>query len=114
GGEPLEQARPLLALLRRIKAKSALSVVLFTGYSWAEIQRMPVAREALTYVDVLIAGRYDASQSVREPLRSSANQTLHRLTDRYTEADLQAVPPAEIILTTDGETLLSGTDPVKW
>lgn len=114
GGEPLEQARPLLALLRRIKAKCALSVVLFTGYSWAEIQRRAAARDVLTCVDVLIAGRYDASQSVREPLRSSANQTLHRLTDRYTEADLQAVPPAEIILSVEGEVLLSGADPVKW
>jgi anaerobic ribonucleoside-triphosphate reductase activating protein len=114
GGEPLEQARPLLALLRRIKAKCALSVVLFTGYSWAEIQGWPIARDVLTCVDVLIAGRYDASQPIREPLRSSANQTLHRLTDRYTEADLQAIPPAEIILTVEGEVLLSGADPVKW
>ncbi len=114
GGEPLEQARPLLALLRRIKAKCALSVVLFTGYSWAEIQGWPIARDVLTCVDVLIAGRYDATQPIREPLRSSANQTLHRLTDRYTEADHQAIPPAEIILTVEGEVLLSGADPVKW
>ena len=120
GGEPLGQARPLLALLRRIKAETAcssecaLSVVLFTGYSWAEIQRRPTARDMLACVDVLVAGRYDRSQPVREPLRSSANQTLHRLTERYTETDLQALPPAEIILTAEGEVLLSGADPVKW
>jgi anaerobic ribonucleoside-triphosphate reductase activating protein len=116
GGEPLQQRRPLLALLRRVRRETALSVVLFSGYAWAEIAAMDGAEALLACVDVLVAGRYDRSQRIDSPtdLRSSANQTLHLLSDRYTLDDLRAVPPAELIVTPQGEVLLSGTQPVTW
>jgi hypothetical protein len=28
--------------------------------------------------------------------------------------DLQAVPPAEVIITPEGKVLVSGVDPIKW
>src|SRR5689334_12617899 len=40
GGEPLQQRAGITALLRRIKAETALSMILFSGFSWAEIERM--------------------------------------------------------------------------
>lgn len=113
GGEPLQQRRALLALLRRVRQETPLSVVLFTGYTWDEVQRMPDAEELLSYVDVLIAGRYDASQRLARDLRGSANKTVHVLTDRYTMADLQTVPHAEVIITEAGEIVVSGIDPVR-
>jgi hypothetical protein len=36
------------------------------------------------------------------------------LTDRYTLADLQTVPLAEVIITEAGEIVMSGIDPVHW
>ena len=119
GGEPLQQRRPLLALLGRVRRETPLSILVFTGYTWEEIQHMPDAEALLVCVDVLIAGRYDAYQQFtpedeKRFLRSSTNQTVHTLTDRYTLASLQSVPPAEIIITADGEVAVSGVDPLRW
>jgi anaerobic ribonucleoside-triphosphate reductase activating protein len=114
GGEPLQQPRPLLALLQRVRRETSLSVLLFTGYTWAEIQPMPDAAALLACVDVLIAGRYDASQRLARSLRGSANQTVHLLTDRYTMDDLQSVPSGEVIITAEGEVVVSGVDPIRW
>jgi anaerobic ribonucleoside-triphosphate reductase activating protein len=117
GGEPLQQRQPLLALLRRVRRETSLSILVFTGYTWEEIRRMPDAEALLACVDVLIAGRYDASRlfaaESSQFLRSSTNQTVHTLTDRYTLADLQAVPPAEVIITAEGEVLASGIAPLR-
>jgi anaerobic ribonucleoside-triphosphate reductase activating protein len=114
GGEPLQQAEPLHTLLRRLRDETTLSVVVFSGYAWGEIQQMDQARALLAYVDVLIAGRYDATRRVNDGLRSSANQTVHLLSDRYTMDDLQAVPDSEVIITADGQVLVSGIDPLEW
>jgi anaerobic ribonucleoside-triphosphate reductase activating protein len=110
GGEPLQQPLALAELLSRIKAETTLSVILFTGFSWNEIE----ASETLRDVDVLIAGRYDHAHRLAHGLRGSTNKTLHFLTDRYTSVDLEPVPPAEVILTPDGEVIMTGIDPVKW
>jgi anaerobic ribonucleoside-triphosphate reductase activating protein len=116
GGEPLQQLGPLLKLLRRLRRGSALSILIFTGYTWEEIRELPGAGALLACVDVLVAGRYDAARRVagRSGLRSSANQSVHLLTDRYTPGDLAAVPAAEVILTDGGEVALSGVNPLRW
>jgi anaerobic ribonucleoside-triphosphate reductase activating protein len=120
GGEPLQQPRPLLALLRRVRRETCLSVLVFTGYAWEEIRRIPATGALLACVDVLIAGRYDDSQRLalenadERFLRSSANQTVHLLTDRYRMDDLRSVPAAEVIVTVEGEVLMSGVDPICW
>ena len=114
GGEPFQQRLPLLALLRRIRQETHLSVLLLSGFTWSEIQQMPDAEGLLAQVDVLLAGRYDAAQHLARDLRGSANKTMHFLTDRYTPADLAAVPPAEVVITPKGELLLSGIEPLQW
>jgi anaerobic ribonucleoside-triphosphate reductase activating protein len=113
GGEPFAQRPALLELLRRVRAETALSVTLFTGYTWEEAQRFPRVEELLGCIDVLIAGRYDRRQRIAHDLRGSANKTLHFLTDRYGPADLRAVPPAEIVITPEGDIVLSGIDPLS-
>ncbi|NMB90157.1 MAG: radical SAM protein [Chloroflexi bacterium] len=114
GGEPLQQLPALLALLHELRARTFLSVLLFSGFTWDEIQRMPSAADLLAHLDVLIAGRYQAGLRQAYGLIGSTNKTLHFLTPRYTAADLQAVPPAEILLGPDGEIRLSGIDPLQW
>jgi anaerobic ribonucleoside-triphosphate reductase activating protein len=96
GGEPLQQRRGVAALLARIRAETDLSVVVFTGYSWDEAQRFG---DVLASVDVLLAGRL-------------GQKTTHFLTDRYTPADLAAVPPAEVVIEPDGTVVFTGLDPL--
>jgi anaerobic ribonucleoside-triphosphate reductase activating protein len=123
GGEPLQQRAGVAALLRRIKAETALSVILFSGFSWQEIGRMgrhnlqsdPTFPLALLHdVDVLIAGRYDEKQHLARDLRGSANKTSYFLTGRYSAADLETTPPAEVVITPQGDIIMSGIDPLKW
>lgn len=114
GGEPLQQRPGLLRLLRRLRDETPLSALVFTGYAWDEVLRFPEADELLTCIDVLIAGRYEAARHLATGLRGSANKTVHFLTGRYTAADLEAVPPAEVYITAAGQILLSGIDPLRW
>lgn len=114
GGEPLQQMRPLLRLLECIKGETSLSVLVFTGYTWQEVSEMPEAGALSKWVDVMITGRYDAAQRLASGLRGSANQTVHLLTDRYTMDQIAAVPPAEVIITADGQAVFSGVDPVRF
>ncbi len=114
GGEPLYQHRAIARLLEIVKAQSDLSVLVFSGYTWDEMQALKGIDNFLRHVDVLLAGRYDASQRVAQNLIGSSNKTVHFLSDRYTTKDLETVPQAEVILTADGEIRLSGIDPLNW
>ena len=111
GGEPLQQMRPLLTLLRRVRKKTNLSVLLFTGYSWEKIEEMKEAPELLHCVDILIAGCYDRVKKVGRNLLGSANQTLHFLSGRYTKKDLKKTPSSEVIITREGKVIMTGIDP---
>ncbi|HXG10502.1 MAG TPA: 4Fe-4S single cluster domain-containing protein [Gemmataceae bacterium] len=112
GGEPLQQRAALLDLLRRLRRQTRLSIIVFTGFTWEEVQRMPEAAELLACVDVLIAGRYDQTQRLARDLRGSANKTVHLLTGCYRPEDLTSVPTAEVIITPRGELQLTGIDPL--
>lgn len=113
GGEPLQQATPLGEFLRLWRQNSQLPVILFSGFTLAEIERIPGHENILENIDVLIAGRYVATQRVARDLRGSANKEMHFLTDYYQEADFQEIPPAEVIITESGEVLFSGIDPLE-
>lgn len=114
GGEPLQQAEPLAELLRRIRRQTQLSVVLFTGFSWEEVTGFPQAETILGSVDVLLAGRYLSGSRVAAGLLGSGNKTVHFLSPRYTRADLDRVPPAELVIAADGELRFSGIEPLHW
>jgi anaerobic ribonucleoside-triphosphate reductase activating protein len=113
GGEPLQQHRPLIEFLLRVRKETALSVLVFTGYTWEETLRKPFAEAFLSCIDILISGRYDQSSRIARDLRGSENKTVHFLTDRYAIEDLQSVPHAEAVITVDGDVVLSGIDPLK-
>jgi anaerobic ribonucleoside-triphosphate reductase activating protein len=108
GGEPLEQADAIYRLLTRVRNETALSTLLFTGYTLGEIQANPTFAPVLTHLDVLIAGPYDASQPLTSRLLGSANQQIHRLTDRYTHDQIAQVPSSEVHITPDGQVIISG------
>lgn len=111
GGEPLQQRRGVVSLLRSVRAKTDLSVVLFSGYTFDEIAGMPEGKELFALVDVLIAGRYDERLRLARGLRGSSNKYLHVFTKRYSEEDLNSVPACEITID-DGVVTISGMDPL--
>lgn len=110
GGEPLQQPEALQDLLERL-AWTPLSRLVFSGYTFEEVIGLPFGPAILRHVDVLVAGRYVASQRTGHNLIGSANQQIHLLTDRYTQADLTAVPPRELVLHRDGTVSVSGISP---
>lgn len=114
GGEPFQQRPPLLALLRRLKTETNLSVLVFTGFNWDEIQGFPEGSDLLGCIDLLLAGRYQREHHLALDLRGSSNKTVHFLTDRYTPDDLHTVPAAEVVIGLDGEVVTSGIDPLRW
>jgi anaerobic ribonucleoside-triphosphate reductase activating protein len=112
GGEPLQQIDALAELLRAVKSGSSLSTLVFSGFGWSEIQRIPGSKELLPWIDVLLAGRYQANLRLARGLIGSANKTTHFLNGRYSLQDLELVPEAEVLINPDGSVALTGIDPL--
>lgn len=107
GGEPFVQARALAALAERVRA-AGLSVFVFTGYELDELTR-PEHRDLLACTDVLVAGRYVATQRERGlAWRGSANQRVHFLTARHDVSDMHTAPEVEFHLAADGSVTVTG------
>ena len=107
GGEPLQQADAVVALLEAARA-AGLSTLLFTGLAWEEVQRLPLAPRILRCVDVLLAGRFEEDRRVAYGLLGSANQTVHLLSPRHTLEEIASTPEAEAIILPDGRVVFSG------
>lgn len=76
GGEPFAQAEALLPLVKLIHA-SGLEIAAYSGYHFEELisGNIPRAKELLSYVDVLIDGRFILSQrSLDLKFKGSKNQ----------------------------------------
>ena len=83
GGEPFAQAAALAGLAEQIQA-AGLTVVIFTGYTHAELMAAdnPDWNRLLAAADVLVAGPYKQDLPSQDYLLGSANQELIYLTDR--------------------------------
>ncbi|NMC55528.1 MAG: radical SAM protein [Chloroflexi bacterium] len=115
GGEPLLQQPELTRLLQQIKSQAShLSVIVFSGYPWQHIQSLPGIEPLLSAVDVLIAGPFVQSLRAAQNLAGSSNKTFHFLTNRYQASDFFSIPPAEVIIDTNGNLQFSGIDPLQW
>ncbi len=112
GGEPMQQAAAAAALLAGARALG-LSTLVFSGYTREEIAELPDGPAALASLDVLVDGRYRSTERLGEGLRGSANQRILLLSARYTLADVEATPVAEIRIGKDGELVLTGVNPLK-
>lgn len=112
GGEPLQQAAAAAALLAAARGLG-LSTLAFSGYTIEEIRALPGGVEVLAGLDVLVDGRYVAGDRLATGLRGSANQRIRLLTPRYTLAEVEATPIAEIRIGPTGEVVLTGVDPLK-
>lgn len=85
GGEPFAQAEGLAELAEAVR-EVGLSVMIYSGFTLAELEARPepaVAR-LLAACDLLVDGRYDREQPDRERRWiGSRNQVLHVFGDRY-------------------------------
>lgn len=112
GGEPLQQPEAARALLDAARALG-LSTLAFSGYTLDEIRALPGGPDVLARLDVLIDGRYVARERLAVGLRGSANQRIQLFTPRYTRADVEATPVAEIRIAPTGDVILTGVDPLR-
>lgn len=89
GGEPFAQAAALATVAEGVRA-AGLSVMIYSGYTLAELRARPdpAAARLLAATDLLVDGRFDARLlSHRRRFIGSDNQGLHFLSDRYRPDD---------------------------
>lgn len=81
GGEPFEQAKALLPLVKAIKAHK-LTLWCYTGYTYDELLQDPDKQQLLTYIDVLVDGPFiNALKDENLKYRGSSNQHVYELID---------------------------------
>ena len=122
GGEPMQQAEALLEVMREIRRVApAVSLGMFTGYTESELaagryvtrprataeQKRELWRTIQGLLDFAVMGRYDQTQPVREPLRTSRNQRLVLFTNRYQDGDF-GPQLVEISIERGGRSVLTG------
>ncbi len=109
GGEPFSQPRGLLALLEAMQRENrGLSAIVYTGFTLEEIKADKDMAVVLPFIDVLVAGPFDASKPEKTALaRGSSNQTFHFLSSRYSMNDFYM--PARLELTIGADGSLTGT-----
>jgi anaerobic ribonucleoside-triphosphate reductase activating protein len=115
GGEPFEQPEALGFLAQRVRS-AGLSVVVFTGYTYAELlsgchaqNRVYVGR-LLEAADLLIDGSFVQEQfDLSRPWVGSGNQQFYFLSERYNENDLLGIHnQIEIRIAQNGAVLING------
>jgi anaerobic ribonucleoside-triphosphate reductase activating protein len=105
GGEPMQQAEPLLALMESLRDQlPGLSFGMYTGYSERELSsgrywcrseltqcvKQDVWRGIRTHLDFAVLGRYAIGRPSTLPLRTSTNQKLTLFSARYREEDFES------------------------
>ena len=122
GGEPMQQATAVADVIKEIRESvPAASFGMFTGYTEAELDgggyvtrpttseehRRDLWQFIRRQLDFAIMGRYERTEAIGLPLRTSSNQRLHLFSSRYSEADfdLQLV---EIDIGSDGRSVVTG------
>ena len=100
GGEPFQQAGAVAELCAAVRA-AGLSVMVYSGYTLAELRALPGPGPAalLAETDLLVDGRY--RRELPEPRRrwlGSSNQRLHFLTSRYGPDDPRFSQPNTVEL----------------
>jgi len=79
GGEPFEQRQSLLEFLKYIhkngKCPFPKGILIFSGYTQSELEKMKEYEEIMQYVDCVVSGRFQIENRIYDSLLSSSNQT---------------------------------------
>lgn len=122
GGEPMQQAPDLLALIRLLKrARPEISIGMYSGYSERELEsgrfwtrcgskqdtRHRVWGDIKQYLDFAVLGRFVAAKASNLPLRTSSNQTLRLFSNRYHEEQFKPLE-FEVHIESEGLVQITG------
>jgi anaerobic ribonucleoside-triphosphate reductase activating protein len=81
GGEPFLQNIAILELLQKLVKLRKLNIIIYSGYSFEELQKDDINRKIFEYVDLLIDGEYIEELNNDTPLAGSSNQNIIILSD---------------------------------
>lgn len=113
GGEPFEQPEALAALVGGLRRRApGLSILVFSGFTRAEIERRPHGPAILAAIDVLVDGRFVERRLRGRGLRGSDNQVIHLLGGRYRMEEIEATPVGEVVIGPDGSACVTGVAPL--
>ncbi len=122
GGEPMEQAGPLLAFLESLRLRvPGLSIGLFSGYTNRELEagaflsheanpssyQAELWRAIRQHLDFAVLGRFNRNRPLNQPLVSSQNQELLLLSDRHSSSDFSPLG-VEFTIDSQGITQITG------
>ncbi len=122
GGEPLEQAGALLALLQALRLRvPEISIGVFSGYTEYELARgaflsrdghLPshladLWRAIRQHLDFAVLGRFNIHRPSHQPLVTSQNQALLLLNDRHSFSDFSP-QSVEFTIDSQGTTQITG------
>jgi len=80
GGEPFVQVAGFTALAKRIKEETDKTIWCYTGYLYEELIKNQQSKELLSYLDVLVDGRFElALKDENLRFRGSSNQRIINL-----------------------------------
>lgn len=117
GGEPFVQAVALAALAEQLR-NEGLNIVIFTGYTYAELIQAnnPDWNRLLAAADLLVAGPYIRELPSEDYLLGSANQELIFLTDtlkNHPDIRKQQGQALEFTIDTAGNIIVTGLGQYK-
>lgn len=76
GGDPLFQLNGIIELAKEIK-KSGKNIWCYTGYTYEQIVQNPLYQNLLSFIDVLVDGKYDNKlRNTELRFRGSENQRI--------------------------------------
>lgn len=83
GGEPTEQIDAVIGISKEVQ-KMGLSVLVFTGHTYQELEHRKDFQELIRHIDILIDGRFEKEKiDYSRAWVGSSNQNYYFLTDRY-------------------------------
>ena len=108
GGDPLEQEHELLELLMLLSTiRLSKGIILFSGFTRAEISSNIIRESCLRYIDVLIDGRYEKNLKVDFSLKGSSNQKFYFFSNKISSDELCFDQEIEIS-SLEGDIMMTG------
>ena len=108
GGDPLEQEHELLELLMLLSTiRLSKGIILFSGFTRAEISSNIIRESCLRYIDVLIDGRYEKNLKVDFSLKGSSNQEFYFFSNKISSDELCFDQEIEIS-SLEGDIMMTG------
>ena len=79
GGDPIYQAEALIPLAKKIR-ELGYSIWLYTGFTFEQLQDMPIAMQLLEYIDTIVDGPFILEQrDTSLQFRGSSNQRIIKI-----------------------------------